>query len=127
MLEIFPILVVISGVFFTALNARVILSRRKHNIAFGDTGHNTLIRAKSAYHNFIEFTLMFLLLSFAVEATGGSGWRLWTTSFVFFLGRLIHIKAILQHNLKLRVISIAMSHTVHIHLMIWVLFNLWSN
>lgn len=125
MLHIFPLFAVISGIFFTVLNGIVILARRRHGIAFGDQGHGTLIRAKSAYHNFIEFTVMFLLLCLAVERTGGSGWGLLGLGGVFFVARLIHIQAMLQHDLRLRVLSIASSHTVNLCLMIWTLLNLW--
>ncbi|MDE1466377.1 MAPEG family protein [Aurantiacibacter sp. D1-12] len=65
-------------------------ARTKGKIAHGDGGDVTLQRAMRAQSNFIEYTPLLLLLVFALEITGHSGWLLGVAAGLFLIGRILH-------------------------------------
>ncbi len=72
------------------LSIRCGRARTKGKIAHGDGGDVTLQRAMRAHSNFTEYTPIFLVLVFALEITGHSGWLLGVAAGVFLVGRILH-------------------------------------
>ena len=64
--------------------------RMKENVAHGDGGNDSLQRAMRAQSNFIEYTPIVLILVFALEITGHSGWLLGVAAGLFLAGRILH-------------------------------------
>lgn len=65
-------------------------ARLKGQVAHGDGGDKMLGRAMRAHANFTEYTPLFLILIFALEATGHSGWPLGVAAGLFLAGRIFH-------------------------------------
>ncbi|VVT19028.1 MAPEG family protein [Erythrobacter sp. EC-HK427] len=65
-------------------------ARMKGKVAHGDGGDAMLGRAMRAHANFTEYTPLFLILIFALEITGHSGWLLGVAAGLFLAGRIFH-------------------------------------
>ena len=72
------------------LAARCGRARHLTKIMHGDGGDTMLQRRMRAQSNFIEYTPIVLLLVFALEMTGHSGWLLGVAAGVFLVGRVLH-------------------------------------
>ena len=87
------------------LTFKVIKARRTYRVAYGDNQVEELIRARSAHTNAIENSLIILVLLFMLELNGGNLWLIHLFGISLIVGRLIHGKAMLAHNLKQRVLG----------------------
>ena len=59
--------------------------------------------ARSAHGNAVDYIPITLILLILVEYNGASSWMIHAIGILFFVGRIIHARAILAENLKGRV------------------------
>ena len=96
---------------FFCLNINVIRHRRKNSISVGDGGNEDLIRARSVYSNFLEFSTVYFIVLVGAVSESVSVVFIFATMTLFFVARFIHIFAILSKRGIWRVVGIAGSHT----------------
>ena len=85
------------------LSLKVIGFRRQFKVSLGDGGYVELQQAIAAHHNAIEYLPIALVLMLLLELSGASPWWLHLTGLALLAGRLLHAKAMLTSNLKIRV------------------------
>lgn len=106
------------------LSLRIITFRQKYSAAIGDSdgdgdgdgGQSDIITARAAQENALNYIPLALLLMAGAEYSGVSAWLLHSLGLTILLGRLCHVKAILEDNIKLR--------TLAIHLTLWSVITL---
>jgi len=72
------------------LGARVVRSRRDHGVKIGDGGNETVLRRMRAQANFIENTILFLILLGGLELSEGNRLALGVIAAAFILARIAH-------------------------------------
>ena len=85
------------------LSFQVIKQRRSAKVAYADGGVSALQVARSAHGNAVDYIPITLILLIVVEYNGASSWMIHALGILFFVGRIIHARAILAENLKGRV------------------------
>ena len=109
------------------LSANVIKLRQKNQISLGDGGNEQLQAARSAHSNAIEYIPIALLLLFALEYNQGHLILVHACGIVFFIGRIMHAKAIVSTTLSRRKLGMILTF---LSLMAMALLNLvylpWS-
>ena len=107
---------VIAALLLFWLTLQVIKQRRGHKVTLGDGGNADLKGAIGAHSNALDSIPIFLILLFALEYNGGHLLLVHALGIVFMAARLIHARALLTSDLKLRVIGM--------HLTLWPLLAL---
>lgn len=110
--HIFGCYVIIFAIGFQFLNAKIILFRRKSRISVGDGGNEELLRLRSAYSNYLEFSTVFLMLLLTNDLLCVKSAFLHFFGIVFFTARILHFFALTKKNGLFRVIAIATCHTI---------------
>lgn len=95
----------LSALLIIWLSFNVIKVRRKHRISIGDGDCDVLKVAMAAQSNAIEYIPIALLLLFALEYNQGSLLLVHFLGLSLIISRLLHARAILSDNLKLRVFA----------------------
>jgi len=72
------------------LGARIVASRREHQVKIGDGGNEAVLRRMRAQANFTENTTLFLILLGGLELSGGNRRALGVIAAVFILARIAH-------------------------------------
>ncbi len=72
------------------LGARIVASRREHQVKIGDGGNEAVLRRMRAQANFTENTTLFLILLGGLELSGGNRWALAVIAAAFILARIAH-------------------------------------
>src|SRR6185503_13035942 len=72
------------------LGARVVQSRREHQVRIGDGGNEAVLRRMRAQANFVENAPFFLILLGGLELSGGNRLVLATIAAAFILARIAH-------------------------------------
>lgn len=120
--------VALLGFLATVTNMWVIVQRMKLQVPFGDGGDETLIKARAAHHNLLEFGVIFVLMLMAAEFLGMQRDHILLTATVFFCFRLFHIYYMLASwtlPSVVRIIGTAGSHLVNLGLMVFIVSMLF--
>ena len=72
------------------LGARVVSSRREHQVKLGDGGNEAVLRRMRAQANFIENAPFFLILLAGLELSGANSLGLAVIAAMFILARISH-------------------------------------
>jgi uncharacterized membrane protein YecN with MAPEG domain len=72
------------------LGGRVVRSRRDHGVRIGDGGNESVLRRMRAQANFLENTVLFLILLGGLELSGGNRLTLGVLAAAFILARIAH-------------------------------------
>jgi uncharacterized membrane protein YecN with MAPEG domain len=72
------------------LGARVVRSRRDHEVKIGDGGNEAVLRRMRAQANFIENTTLFLIVLVGLELSAGNRLALGVIAAAFILARIAH-------------------------------------
>jgi hypothetical protein len=72
------------------LGARIVASRREHQVKIGDGGNEAVLRRMRAQANFTENAALFLILLGGLELSGGNRWALGVIAASFILARMAH-------------------------------------
>lgn len=112
-MTITPLYAALLGLFFVALSARTIMARRKLQIALGDNGDPSMLRAIRVHANFAEYVPISLILLALVEGTGAASWFVHLLGTSLLLGRLSHAFGVSQvkENFAFRVSGVALTLT----------------
>jgi len=95
----------ISAVIIGWLALNVVKLRRKHRINIGDGDNKELICAREAHYNAAENIPIALLLLFALEFNGATLILVHLLGLALITGRIIHARAMIDKNLKQRVMG----------------------
>jgi len=95
----------ISAVIIGWLALNVVKLRRKHRINIGDGDNKELMCAREAHYNAVENIPITLLLLFALEFNGAALILVHLFGLAFITGRIFHARAMIDKNLKRRVIG----------------------
>ena len=85
------------------LSLKVIGFRHEYRVSIGHGDHPALQNAISAQHNAIEYLPIGLLMLLVLELAGMPWWCLHPPGIALLLGRVIHARAMLNDDLKMRV------------------------
>ena len=88
---------------------QVVKVRRSQQIRYADGNNLALQIARTAHSNAIENIPIALILLFALELNGGSGWLVHGFGVTFVVGRLIHCRGILTEWHKGRVLGMQLT------------------
>ncbi|MEM9336837.1 MAG: MAPEG family protein [Patescibacteria group bacterium] len=113
MLLVTPIYASILVLLFITLSARVILTRRKEQVAIGNGAVNTLTRKIRVHGNFAEYIPFALLLMLMAELNTASNLLLHVAGVLLLIGRGFHFYAIDNEtqNITCRVVGMALTFT----------------
>ncbi|WGY45598.1 MAPEG family protein [Vibrio sp. ABG19] len=100
------------------LAVQVIKQRRRHRVKYRDGGVNALTLACSAQGNATEYVPITLILMGLAETNGAAVWWIHLCGIAFMVGRMLHAKAILNDQLKGRVIGMKLTFGVMTLLMV---------
>ena len=102
------------------LGARVVRSRREHNVKIGDGGNEAVLRRMRAQANFNENAPFFLILLGGLELSGGNHLVLGVLAAAFILARIAHpIGMEGPHVVRWRMVGMITSMTALIALALW--------
>ena len=98
---------------FVALSVRTLRMRRKLQIAIGDAGDQSMLRAMRVHSNFAEYVPLSLLLIFFVEASGASSLFVHALGASVVVGRISHAFGVSQvkEQYAFRVLGMALTLT----------------
>ena len=98
---------------FVALSIRTLLMRRKLQIAIGDAGNQSMLRAMRVHSNFAEYVPLSLLLLFFVEASGANPLFVHALGASILAGRISHAFGVSQikEQYAFRVLGMALTLT----------------
>ena len=98
---------------FVALSIRTLLMRRRLQIAIGDAGNQSMLRAMRVHSNFAEYVPLSLLLLFFVEASGANPLFLHALGASILAGRISHAFGVSQikEQYAFRVLGMALTLT----------------
>ncbi len=104
-LTIVPIYAALLALLFIALSVRTLRLRRRLQIAVGDAGNATMLRAMRVHSNFAEYVPLTLLLIAFVELGGAAAWRVHLFCMCLLVGRCVHAYGVsqLKENYRFRV------------------------
>jgi uncharacterized membrane protein YecN with MAPEG domain len=96
---------------FVALSVRTLLMRRKLQIAIGDAGNQSMLRAIRAHSNFAEYVPLSLLLILFVEASGANPLFVHALGASVVAGRMSHAFGVSQikEQYAFRVLGMALT------------------
>jgi len=130
-MEITSIYISIYALFYVILSFYVIKGRRKLKIGIGQSEQADLLKRIRAQGNFIEYTIIFILLLASAENLDFSNSSLHFMGILFFIGRLSHAYGLLfaeiyegnqpKKNFKFRVGGMVITFTSIIHLAVSIL------
>ena len=102
------------------LGARVVTSRRVHEVRIGDGGNEAVLRRMRAQANFIENTTLFLILLGGLELSGGNRVALGVLAAAFILARIAHpIGMDGPHLVRWRMVGMMTSIAAMVVLSLW--------
>ena len=98
---------------FVALSIRTLLMRRRLQIAIGDAGNQSMLRAMRVHSNFAEYVPLSLLLIFFVEASGANPLFVHALGASVVAGRISHAFGVsqLKEQYAFRVLGMALTLT----------------
>ena len=101
------------ALFFVGLSVRTLLLRRRLQIAVGDAGNETMLRAMRVHANFAEYVPLNLLMLYFVEATGASSLFVHALGASLLAGRVSHAIGVsrVKENYTYRVVGMALTLT----------------
>jgi len=101
------------ALFFAGLSVRTLLLRRHLQIAVGDAGNETMLRAMRVHANFAEYVPLNLLMLYFVEATGASSLFVHALGASLLAGRVSHAIGVsrVKENYTYRVVGMALTLT----------------
>ena len=94
------------------LIVRVIKLRRKHGVGLGDGGHYELTQAIRSHGNFIETAPWALFLMLLLDLQHAEPMAIHAMGILLIVGRCLHIVALENKSLKLRVAGMTLTITV---------------
>jgi len=120
-----PVYTALLALVLVVLSFRVLLMRRKMQIAVGTDGNITLARAIGAHANFIEYVPITLILIYFLESGGAAPLIIHLLCTVLLVGRVIHAYGVsqLNENFVFRVSGMVMTLGVLISVSVRTLFS----
>jgi uncharacterized protein len=102
------------AVLFVFLSIRIIRVRHHSQVALGDGGNPSLLRAIRVHANFAEYVPFALLLLALVESLHANAWLLHGLGIALCIGRLSHAFGVsqTQENFRFRVFGTTSTFTV---------------
>jgi len=99
------------AVVFVALSVRTLLMRRRLQIAIGDAGNQSMLRAMRVHSNFAEYVPLSLLLILLVEASGANSLFVHALGASVVAGRISHAFGVsqLKEQYAFRVLGMALT------------------
>ena len=96
---------------FVALSVRTLLMRRRLQIAIGDAGNQSMLRAMRVHANFAEYVPLSLLLILFVEASGANPLFVHALGASVVAGRISHAYGVsqLKEQYAFRVLGMALT------------------
>jgi hypothetical protein len=96
---------------FVALSVRTLLMRRRLQIAIGDAGNQSMLRAMRVHSNFAEYVPLSLLLILFVEASGANPLFVHALGASVVAGRISHAFGVsqLKEKYAFRVLGMALT------------------
>ena len=102
------------------LGARVVRSRRDHGVRIGDGGNEAVLRRMRAQANFLENTVLFLILLGGLEVSGANRLALGAIAAIFVLARVAHpIGMDGPHLVRWRMLGMMASMAALVALALW--------
>lgn len=105
-----PLYAAILTLILVFLIIRVIKLRRKHGVGLGDGGHYELTQAIRSHGNFVETVPFGLFLMLLLDLQNGMPIVIHALGILLVIGRCLHIMALDQKSLPLRIAG--MSSTI---------------
>ncbi len=104
-MSIIPLYASLLALLFVALSVQVIRLRRSRQIALGDAGDASLLRAMRVHSNFAEYVPLSLFMIYLVETQMGWALLVHGLGLVLLLARLSHAYGVSQarENFRFRV------------------------
>lgn len=108
-LNITPYYAAVLALLFIILSVRTIKSRREHNVAIGDGGEKSILRASRVHANFSEYVPLTLLLIAMLEIQSYSHWIIHGLCIALLAARIAHAYGVSQtnENFKFRIFGTA--------------------
>ena len=98
---------------YVGLSLYVVRTRRANGISIGTGENETLLRATRAHSNFIEYTIITLLLMSMAEFEGSMVMRnLYIIGILLVISRVLHTYALVTKNGLFRTTSMVLTFTV---------------
>jgi uncharacterized protein len=103
----------ILAVIFVVLSIRTIRTRRRQQIAIGDAGDATMLRAIRVHANFAEYVPLSLVLMYLVEVASANTGLIHGLGLCLVLGRLSHALGVSRPNERFgfRITGMALTFT----------------
>ena len=95
-MHITPFYAALSGLIFVGLSFRTLLLRRKLQIAIGDGGQSSLMRAARVHSNFAEYVPLALILIYFLEIKTSSYLWVHVLCSALIIGRILHAYGVSQ-------------------------------
>ena len=110
-MHIVPLYAALLALLFVGLSVRTLRLRRGLNIAIGDAGNHTLLRAMRVHANFAEYVPLSLLLIFFIEGAGARSLLVHFLCLCLLVGRVSHAYGVSQakENYKFRAAGMALT------------------
>jgi uncharacterized membrane protein YecN with MAPEG domain len=102
--------------FLVFLTLQVIKARRKNNLLYGVGEHKEILPVVSAHSNFLAYTPLFLFQMYLLEVQKFNIIICITLYLVFFFGRLLHFKGMMDNK------GFLWARILGMHLTLWPLF-----
>ncbi len=106
------------AVYIVALSFKVIKTRRRTKIPYGDGNSHELEIVRTAQSNAVQYIPITLLLLFSLELNDGAIWLIYLFGTMMVVGRLIHAEGIMLENIKRRVLGMQVTFSCIIGLSI---------
>jgi len=90
----------LAGLILIFLSVKIIQARRFFKIAVGDEGNNFLQRKIRAHGNFIEYSVIFLIMLFFAETEKLDKNFVHLLGVAFIIGRILHAYGIIASEVK---------------------------
>lgn len=113
-LAITPYYAAILALLFIVLSVRTIKTRREHQIAIGDGGEKSILRASRVHANFSEYVPFTILLIAMVELLSYSSLIVHGLGITLVIARLAHAYGVSQTNENFKFRIFGASTTINI-------------
>lgn len=100
------------ALYYIYLSFNVIKIRKAEGISLGNGNNPALERATRAHSNFIEYVPISLILLFLLEYQGLASHYMHALGGLLFISRAVHSSAIINNNLRARVLSMMITFAI---------------
>lgn len=113
-MQLLAVYAALLAILFVILSVRTLRLRRRLQIAVGDAGDQTLLRAVRAHANFAEYVPLCLIMIFLCAQQGASAWVIHALCASLLLGRAAHAYGVSQidEDFRFRVAGMSLTFSV---------------